>query len=199
MGTLFGIEIHANALNTIIKRDFITPLSKNILSIGGIELSYEYTIMFLFALLFGTALPRLTILRGFLFFFTITFFYILFNFLYIFPKLKIDIPLVGTILTMLFSFITLMVYKLMTEEKDKRKIKGMFSKYVSAEVVDSILESNKKLELGGESRVLTVLFSDIRGFTSFSENLNPHELVDHLNIYLSEMSDIVIRYRGYIR
>ncbi len=197
-GTLYGIEIHANAFNTIIQGNFIEKLPENLFSIGSLlDVSYEMAIMFLFVMVFGIALPRLTILRGFLFFFATISFYILLNFLYIFPQLLIDIPLVGTILVMFFAFISLTVYKLMTEEKDKRKIKGMFSKYVSEDVVNTLLASGKKLVLGGEDRELTVLFSDIRGFTALSEKLgNPQDLVNHLNIYYSEMTEIVIKYKG---
>jgi len=135
-------------------------------------------------------------LRGSILFIIIVLFYLLINFIYIFPVLGLDVPLVGTLLTMLFTFLGLTVYKLVTEEKEKKKIKGMFSKYISPDLVNTLMSSSKKLELGGEDRDLTVLFSDIRGFTSLSEGLEPQALVTHLNIYLAAMTEIVDKYKG---
>jgi len=83
----------------------------------------------------------------------------------------------------------------MTEEKDKKRIREMFGKYVSPQVVDEILKS-PQIELGGVDRELTVFFSDIRGFTTLSESMTPHELVDHLNIYLTAMTNIILEYKG---
>ncbi|GMT49342.1 MAG: hypothetical protein IEMM0008_0881 [bacterium] len=163
---------------------------------NGFTMSYISTINLSLAIILGLILPRISILRGFLFFFMILLFYIASNIFYIFPSLKLDIPLMGGILTIGFSFVGLTVYKLVTEEKEKRKIKGMFSKYVSPDLVHQLLNSSKKLELGGEDKTLTVLFSDIRGFTKLSEGLNPQDLVTHLNEYYTEMTQILQEYKG---
>jgi adenylate cyclase len=82
----------------------------------------------------------------------------------------------------------------MTEERDKRQIKEMFGKYVSPKVVDQILEHPP--ELGGVDKELTVFFSDIRGFTTLSESMTPQELVNHLNQYLTAMTDVILGYDG---
>jgi len=63
-------------------------------------------------------------------------------------------------------------------------------------VVDNLLEDDTKLNLGGEEREVTILFTDIRGFTSMSENMKPEEVVTTLNEYFSEMIDIVFKYNG---
>jgi adenylate cyclase len=70
----------------------------------------------------------------------------------------------------------------------------MFGKYVSPRVVDQILENPP--ELGGVDKELTVFFSDIRGFTTLSESMTPQELVNHLNIYLTAMTDIILEHQG---
>jgi adenylate cyclase len=82
----------------------------------------------------------------------------------------------------------------MTEERDKARIRDMFGKYVSPRVVDQILENPP--ELGGVDKDLTVCFSDIRGFTTLSESMTPQELVNHLNEYLTAMTDIILEYNG---
>jgi adenylate cyclase len=79
---------------------------------------------------------------------------------------------------------------------DVSKVKNTFKRYVSKQVVDELLDDDAKLNLGGEEREVTVLFSDIRGFTSMSENMSPENVVSTLNEYFSDMIDIVFKYNG---
>ena len=74
---------------------------------------------------------------------------------------------------------------------EQSKIKNTFKRYVSKSVVDQLLDDEQKLNLGGEEREVTVLFSDIRGFTAMSEKMKPREVVTTLNAYFSEMIDII--------
>lgn len=82
-------------------------------------------------------------------------------------------------------------------EKEKRQIKNIFSKYVSKEVLESILSSDK-VALGGEEREITVLFSDIRGFTTLSEKTTPTELVAILNKYFTLMTGEILKNKGVL-
>ncbi len=77
-------------------------------------------------------------------------------------------------------------------------IQGAFSHYVPEKVVNEIIENPDKLTLGGEERVVSVMFSDVAGFTSISEKLTPAQLVQLLNEYLTEMTDIVLANDGII-
>ena len=79
---------------------------------------------------------------------------------------------------------------------DVSKVKNTFKRYVSKQVVDELLGDDTKLKLGGEEREVTVLFSDIRGFTSMSEDMKAEEVVKTLNGYFSDMIDIVFKYNG---
>ena len=79
---------------------------------------------------------------------------------------------------------------------EQSKIKNTFKRYVSKSVVDQLLDDEQKLNLGGEEREVTVLFSDIRGFTAMSEKMKPREVVTTLNAYFSEMIDIIFKYDG---
>jgi len=79
---------------------------------------------------------------------------------------------------------------------DVSKVKNTFKRYVSKQVVDELLDDDAKLNLGGEEREVTILFSDIRGFTSMSENMSPEKVVSTLNEYFSDMIDIVFKYNG---
>jgi adenylate cyclase len=95
---------------------------------------------------------------------------------------------------MAFTFLSIVVYRAMTEERDKKFIRETFGKYVSPKVVDQLVEDPP--ELGGVDKELTVMFSDIRGFTSLSERMTPQELINHLNVYLTAMTDIILAYGG---
>ena len=79
---------------------------------------------------------------------------------------------------------------------EQSKIKNTFKRYVSKSVVDQLLDDDQKLNLGGEERDVTVLFSDIRGFTAMSEKMKPKEVVSTLNSYFSEMIDIIFKFDG---
>ena len=79
---------------------------------------------------------------------------------------------------------------------DVSKVKNTFKRYVSKQVVDNLLEDETKLNLGGEEREVSILFTDIRGFTSMSENMEPEQVVMTLNEYFSEMIDIVFKHNG---
>jgi adenylate cyclase len=83
-------------------------------------------------------------------------------------------------------------------EVRNRFIKNTFGRYLSEEVVAGLLESPEGLRLGGESRRVTILMSDLRGFTAVSERLGPEQVVRMLNTYLGAMADVILRYNGTI-
>jgi adenylate cyclase len=77
-------------------------------------------------------------------------------------------------------------------------VRRAFGRYVSEEVAASILQSPEGLELGGEERAVTILMSDLRGFTALAARLSPHEVIEFLNLYLEAMVDVISRYEGTI-
>jgi len=93
-------------------------------------------------------------------------------------------------------FVLVTVYRYATEERDKRQLRKAFQLYLNPEVMEEMLEHPENLQLGGREDELTVLFSDIRGFTGISEKLEATALVHLLNEYLSPMTEIVLRKRG---
>jgi len=102
-------------------------------------------------------------------------------------------------LHLLSIFITANVYKYFVEEKKSRDIREAFQHYVAPAVVNEILKKPDQLKLGGEKRRLTVLFSDIRGFTTISESVgDPEKLTRLLNIYLSKMTQIIFDKGGML-
>lgn len=101
-------------------------------------------------------------------------------------------------LVILVVFVSSTISKYVTAETGKRQIKSAFQHYVAPKIVDEIVDNIGRLRLGGEKRTLTVLFSDIRGFTSVSQSLPPEELVRLLNVYLTRMTDKVFKHDGLL-
>ena len=182
-GMLFGIEIHANSLNTILTDNFIThlPMSWNIL----LTLLSTMLVAFIASRMKNQWSLPLSLIVSLVMFIGCSLIFDFYSML-----INYSIPFAG----MCFSYISIILYRSSTEEREKRKIRAMFGKYVSPEVVAQMMDNPP--ELGGVDRELTVFFSDIRGFTSLSETLTPQELVKHLNEYLSAMTDVILETGG---
>ncbi len=121
--------------------------------------------------------------------------YFLVSFL-LFDKFGWWIDLVGPEGIVIFSFASITSFRYFTEEREKAWIKHAFSHYLSSTVINELLDNPSSLKLGGERRMLTVFFSDVRGFTTFSESRQPEEVVAMLNELLTEQVNVVFKYRG---
>jgi adenylate cyclase len=95
-------------------------------------------------------------------------------------------------------FIMITLYKYATEEREKRKVKGAFSHYLSQDVMEQVLDDPDTLSLGGERKDLTVFFSDVRGFTTISESLTPENLCQLMNEYFTPMTGIILQNKGVL-
>lgn len=116
----------------------------------------------------------------------------------IFVAAGLYVPVQPILLAMLFSFITLTVLAFVETEREKSWLHNAFEHYISAEFIQELVEKPEKLNLGGEERELTAMFTDVKQFTRISESLEPKQLVSLLNDYLSHMSDIILDERGTI-
>jgi adenylate cyclase len=115
------------------------------------------------------------------------------------------VPMAAPIAATLLSFLTSTLYSYVTEGKDKRFIKSAFSRILSPKVIDQIIADPSQLKLGGEKRKMTAMFTDIQRFSSISSELQdqygengPKVLVNLLNLYLTEMSNVVLDNGGTI-
>lgn len=182
-----GVEIHANALHTILNKDYLTKLSD----------FYLYAILLLLSLLvliLTRYLPTIwsTVLVCLL---SIGFFILV---IYSFIGFKLVINFITPFLVILLGFIGQTIHHYIVTQKEKKVIRGAFAHYVPEKVVQEIIADPDKLSLGGEERVVTVLFTDVAGFTSISEELTPRNLVALLNEYLTEMSEVIHKHNGII-
>ncbi len=94
-------------------------------------------------------------------------------------------------LGLLTGFFMVLGLRLTREERDKARIRNMFEGYVSDDVVNMLLTSGQKLDMGGQSMHITVLFSDIRNFTTITEKLSAHETVEFLNVYFERVINVI--------
>jgi len=184
-GPMFGIEMISNVVTQLLNREFV-HFSKDYISI---------LLIIFFGVLISYIVGRKLILYSYITAFVLAAVYF-FSVVFVFDKYKYVLNLSAPLITGALTLFTMIVYRILTEEKEKKAIQNMFSNYVNKSVVDELLEHPEKLELGGEDKEITVLFSDIRGFTTLSERLTPQELVSHLNEYLSAMTEIIFKYKG---
>ncbi len=156
---------------------------------------FEYIFMILFAILLGFLLKKVPVYSGFVV--AIGFIALLFaaDLFFIFDN-GYWAHLIMPMLQCLLTYVAITIYRFLTEEREKKQIRNAFQFYLSRSVVDEVLKDTSKLRLNGERKELTVLFSDIRGFTTISEGLSPEGLANLLNEYLTPMTDLVFKYDG---
>lgn len=115
-----------------------------------------------------------------------------------FGSANIDLSSVFLFGELITIFVATVAMKYVHEERGKKFIRMTFSKYLAPTVVDEMLKDPSKLQLGGETRRLTIMMSDLRGFTSMAERMKPAEVLAVLNHYLGAMADIIVEHNGTI-
>ncbi|PPR11758.1 MAG: Adenylate cyclase 1 [Alphaproteobacteria bacterium MarineAlpha11_Bin1] len=108
------------------------------------------------------------------------------------------LPFLQAVIASLITFTGILGYRFVITEKSQRNLRSNFKFYLSPVVVDELVKSERPPKLGGEEREITVLFSDLAGFTKFSEKYDPQELVLLLNKYLSAMTNIIEEHGGFV-
>jgi len=184
-GVMAGVEIHANVIETILHGPFIKR--------AGIVMNSLLTIFFLgLVIVVSTRLKavrgllvQVLLFSGYSAFAILSFSLFSFLVIWAFP-----------IVLGLVVYFNLIMIRFVREERQKAQIKNVFQQYVSPSVVDTILKDPSRLKLGGEKRELTVFFSDIRSFTTYSETHTPEEVVEILNEYLDAMTSCIFKWKG---
>jgi adenylate cyclase len=105
-------------------------------------------------------------------------------------------PLAVPLMAMLIAFVADLAWQYFVEGREKRKVKQLFSRYVARDVYDQLLSDPTRAKLGGTRRHMTVLFSDMRGFTALSEKGRPEDIVSQLNDYFTRMVKVLFEHRG---
>ena len=108
------------------------------------------------------------------------------------------LPLLQPLFAGIIALAAAIAFRLIVSDKDKRFSRRSFALYLAPSVIERMLASNKPPALGGETRTVTVFFSDIAGFSTFSETMTPGDLVALMNTYLSAMTDIIEEHGGFV-
>ncbi len=182
-----GLEIHANIVDNVLSKDFLRqPDWIAIFNIMAIIIA---------GTILGLSLPRLGVVFGSVSAGALFLGYILLC-QYFFSYKGLILNLVYPISVIVLIYVGITVHKYIVESSQKRFIKDAFSTYLAPSVVKQIIDSPEKLVLGGEERDITAFFSDVQGFTSIAEKLTAPELVELLNEFLTEMTDIILNFEG---
>jgi adenylate cyclase len=183
-----GVEIHANAFETIMRPEhFIVPASPQ-LAAALIYGAGAIAFLALSVLHVVPAVVLCTLAAGVYLAVAVS----------AVDRLGLLLDLPFPMINQAFCFLAIMMYRVMFEQAQQRALKGALSQYLSPDVMEEVVRDPSAVKLGGEKREMTVLFSDIRGFTSFSETLDPERLVHFLNRYLTRMSDIIFEHEGTV-
>ncbi len=183
-----GVEIHAHTISTILDQRYLEVGGMNTNCIILLCLSLAAgLVVYLFRPLTALALNAGI---GILFFFVAR---------EIFTCTSLWLEVITPLSSLILVSLSVYLYKFMTLEKEREKIRKLFGRYVSHNVMEAILSNPNTVALGGVRRRITILFSDINGFTPISEKLTPEELMTSLNRYFDEMNAIISRYNGTIK
>lgn len=182
-----GAELHATALDNLLQGDFLRELPLWAIWLWAFILAGVITVWVL-------AVPRLVlVVSGFL---AVLALHLAVSAVFFTQDWLNDPVLPGTAVVIAFGLSTAFSYA--TTGRQKAALRTMFSRYMSEEVLQHLLEHPEKVQLGGERRHLTLFFSDLAGFTTLSEGLAPERLVQLLNAYLTVMTDIILDEQGTV-
>lgn len=184
-----GVEIHANMISGI--------LDQSIKSSPPYILAAEVVLLLVIGVALSFLLPLLSPIQDTLVSLTVLLVTVAVN-AYVWQQGDIALPLANSLLMVLALFALNMSYGYFVESRTKRQITNLFGQYVPKEVVGELSERPEQVSMEGHSREMTILFSDVRGFTTISEGLDSKELSLLMNEFLTPLSRVVYKHRGTI-
>jgi adenylate cyclase len=184
-----GVEIHANMIAGI--------LDGNIKHKPAYTQGLEFVLLLAIGLLWIFLLPKLNPLKASVLTLALLLGLVILNLL-IWQYADLVLPLATSLMLVLLLFVSNMSYGFFVESRGKRHLTKLFGQYIPPELVSEMAESDEQLNLTGESREMTVLFSDVRGFTTIAESMQPHDLTQLMNQFLSAMTLAIQENRGTI-
>ncbi|WP_418179063.1 CHASE2 domain-containing protein [Aliarcobacter lanthieri] len=184
-----GVEVHANIIDNILEGDFIHKASY----LDGVNIVLIFLLSFLIVIFitYSHFYLKPIVFFIFIFSFLVASYKLLFNF-------GVAINIVFPFLAILFGAILSLIFDYFYNIRSEKAVKAKFASKVSKSVMEDILKNSNKDEFSAKNKEVTIFFSDIRGFTNISEQLNAKDLIKFLNRYMEPMSEIIIKYQGTI-
>jgi adenylate cyclase len=185
-----GVEVHANVIEQIIQGDYLYRYDMIADNIEALFILSIGLILVISSLFLGAVALTLTSFIAMGFAMGASYYF------YIYHGLLFD-PVYPSAAIGVIYILSLIMNYIRTEAQAK-EIRGAFGLYISPDFMEELTDNPDKLKLGGEMRELSVMFTDIRNFTTISEQLTPEELINTMNDFLTPMSDVVMNTRGTI-
>ncbi|HAR62174.1 MAG: hypothetical protein DKM50_03345 [Candidatus Margulisiibacteriota bacterium] len=180
-----GVEMYANAIQTVLDRNYLYESPP----------WFDFLVVLSLCIISIKFFLSLSSRRAFVFFLACTIVIMAVD-LVVFLKMNYILKSFEYFSALLFPFIGLIGYRYYKEEEEKRYVKSVFSQYVDPSVVNKLLEHPSRIILGGEKKQVSIFFSDIRAFTTFSERHSPEVVVEYLNEYLDAMTKVIFEHKG---
>ncbi len=184
-----GVEIHANMISGM--------LDQNLKQQPPYVLGAEVVMLLLAGLALSFLLPLLSPVKAAIVS-ILTLLAVVGSNIAVWHYGNMALPVAGTLLMILAIYALDMSYGYFVEARTKRQITSLFGQYVPGELVDEMSEHPEQVSMAGDSREMTILFSDVRGFTTISEGLDPKELTQLMNEFLTPLTRVVYKHRGTI-
>ncbi|WP_418318159.1 CHASE2 domain-containing protein [Piscinibacter sakaiensis] len=184
--TMSGVYIHATGINNLIRQDALRELPPALVALIAIAIAAAAAVAARLLAPAAAALALLVLLGIYLGGAVVVF------------QHTLVLPLVEPFLAGLAALAATVGYRFVIADKEERLLRRSFAMYLAPQVIDKMVESDSPPTLGGEIRDVTVLFTDIAGFSSIAEKITPQALVALMNDYLSAMTDIIEAAGGYV-
>jgi adenylate cyclase len=192
---MYGVEIHANMVQTMLDDNYLRTLPNALVVfiivltallvfmftsiVKAMKTEYQYRLELLSILLVAACVLLVFYIGD-----------------WYFTHKNIITPIIAPVTSIVLGYFGSAIHQYITERRQKEIVKTIFGHYVSPAIVNELVSNPDRLQLGGVKKELTVLFSDIAGFTTISEGMPPEQLVELLNEYLDAMTDIIIKNEG---
>ena len=184
-----GVEVHANMISGMLDR--------NIKQKPPYVIGAEFISLLIAGLAMALLLPLLNPLKSLLVTLAVLIGVLFINLL-VFHVGNLVLPLASGLMLISLLFALNMTYGYFVETRGKRQITGLFGQYVPPELVDEMARNPESFSMEGESREMTVLFTDVRGFTTISEGLDPKQLSQLMNEFLTPLTEVIYKHRGTV-
>jgi adenylate cyclase len=185
-----GAEIHASVIDNLVTGRFVAR--------PGWSEVYDVFAIVVLSGVAGVGLWQLSALPS-VFFVAALFGAHVFVARELFVRYGVWLNMVYPLLALVATYVSITVYEYVSEQRERRRLRGAFSQYVAPVVVEEIVKNPSRLQLGGEEKILTVLFSDLKGFTSYSERYTPQQMIELLSEYYARMTERVFACGGTLK